>query len=302
MKKLRSDRGGEYILNDLSTFCEEHGIIHEVTAPYSPQSNGTVERKNRTLMDMVNSLLISSGLLENLWGEAMLSTWFILNRITVKENEKTPYGIWKKRVPNLGIMKVWGCLAKVAILKPKRRKIGSKTIDTIFIGYGQNTSANRFLVIDSEIKGISNNTIIESRDATFFEDIFPFKSKIPTQVKQTPLTNDESSTSNSDLLRKDREIPVELRRSKRPRIEKNLGDGFFTFLVKSEPTSYKEAMSSLEAPFWKEAINNEIESILQNNTWEIVELPPGSKVIGCKWVFKKKLKLDGSIDKYKARW
>ena len=93
-------------------------------------------------------------------------------------------------------------------------------------------------------------------------------------MKQTPLTNDESSTSNSDLLRKDKEIPVELRRRKRPRIEKNLGDGFLTFLVESEPTSYKEAMSSLEAPFWKEAINSEIESILQNNTWEIVELPP----------------------------
>ena len=301
VKKLRSDRGGEYTLNDLSTFCEEHGIIHEVTPPYSPQSNGIEERKNRTLMDMVNSMSISSGLPENLWGEAILSACFILNRITVKENEKTPYEIWKKRVPNLGIMKVWGCLAKVVIPEPKRRKIGSKIIDTIFIGYGQNTSANRFLVIDSEINGISNNTIIESRDATFFEDIFPFKSKIPTQVKQTPLTNDESSTSNSDLLRKDREIPVELRRSKRPRIENNLGDGFFTFLVESEPTSYKEAISSLEAPFWKEAINSEIESILQNNTWKIVELPPGSKAIGCKWVSKKKLKLDGSIDKYKAR-
>ena len=71
--------------------------------------------------------------------------------------------------------------------------------------------------------------------------------------------------------------------------------------MESEPTSYKEAMSSLEAPFWKKAINSEIESILQNNTWEIVELPHGSKAIGCKCVFKKKLKLDGSIDKYKAR-
>ena len=68
LEKLRSDRGGEYTLNDLSTFCEEHGIIHEVTPPYSPQSNGIAERKNRTLMDMVNSMLISSDLPENLWG------------------------------------------------------------------------------------------------------------------------------------------------------------------------------------------------------------------------------------------
>ena len=60
-------------------------------------------------------------------------------------------------------------------------------------------------------------------------------------------------------------------------------------------------MSTPEAPFWKEAINSEIESIMQNHTWEIVDLPSGIKPLGCKWIFKKKLKSDGSIDKYKAR-
>ena len=50
-----------------------------------------------------------------------------------------------------------------------------------------------------------------------------------------------------------------------------------------------------------EAINNELESIMSNHTWELVELPPKVKLIGCKWVFKRKLKQDGTIDKYKAR-
>ena len=60
-------------------------------------------------------------------------------------------------------------------------------------------------------------------------------------------------------------------------------------------------MSSPEAPYWKEAINNEVESILQNHTWELVDLLPGSKPLGYKWIFKKKMKANGSIDKYKAR-
>ena len=60
-------------------------------------------------------------------------------------------------------------------------------------------------------------------------------------------------------------------------------------------------MSSPKAPYWKEAINDEVESILQNHTWELVDLPPGSKPLGYKWIFKKKTKADGSIDKYKAR-
>ena len=72
-------------------------------------------------------------------------------------------------------------------------------------------------------------------------------------------------------------------------------------MLEDEPQSFKEAMSSPEAPYWKEAINDEVESILQNYTWELVDLPPGSKPLGYKWIFKKKMKADGSIDKYKAR-
>ena len=52
---------------------------------------------------------------------------------------------------------------------------------------------------------------------------------------------------------------------------------------------------------WKEAINSEIDSILQNHTWELIDLPPGSKPLGYKWIFKRKMKTDGSVEKYKAR-
>ena len=72
-------------------------------------------------------------------------------------------------------------------------------------------------------------------------------------------------------------------------------------MLEDEPQSFKESMSSPEAPYWKEAINDEVESILQNHTWELVDLPPGSKPLGYKWIFKKKMKVEGSIDKYKAR-
>ena len=60
-------------------------------------------------------------------------------------------------------------------------------------------------------------------------------------------------------------------------------------------------MSTPEAPMWKEVVNSEIESIMQNHTWELVDLPPGSKPLGCKWIFKRKIKTDGSTDMYKAR-
>ena len=62
IKCLRSDRGGEYFSNEFSEFCAVHGIIHERTPPYSPQSNGIAERKNRTLTNLVNVMLETVGL------------------------------------------------------------------------------------------------------------------------------------------------------------------------------------------------------------------------------------------------
>ena len=68
IKRLRSDHGGEYFPKIFDEFCEEHGIIHERTPPYSPESNGIAERKNRTVTDLVNSMLDTAGLSKAWWG------------------------------------------------------------------------------------------------------------------------------------------------------------------------------------------------------------------------------------------
>jgi transposase InsO family protein len=68
IKHLRSDCGGEYFPKIFDEFYEEHDIIHERTPPYSPQSNGVAERKNRTLSDLVNSMLDTAGLSKAWWG------------------------------------------------------------------------------------------------------------------------------------------------------------------------------------------------------------------------------------------
>ena len=60
-------------------FCVKEDIIHEVTPPYSPESNGVAERKNRTLKEMMNAMLISSSVPDNLWGEALLTACFLQN-------------------------------------------------------------------------------------------------------------------------------------------------------------------------------------------------------------------------------
>lgn len=94
---------------------------------------------------------------------------------------------------------------------------------------------------------------------------------------------------------------IEPRRSKRARVQKTFGDDFLTFFLENELQTYVEAISSLESPLWKEAIKSEVDSILQYHTWELVDLLPSWKLLWSKWIFKRKMKFDGSIDKNKAR-
>ena len=68
-----------------------------------------------------------------------------------------------------------------------------------------------------------------------------------------------------------------------------------------EPSCYHEEVDDADSKIWKKAMEEEMDSLAKNNTWDLVELPEGRSVVGCKWVFKLKRKFDGSIDRYKAR-
>ena len=106
IKRLRTDKGREYESNPFNFFCEDHEIIHETTTPYSPESNGVTEMKNRTLREMMNAMLVSSGTPLNLQGKAIVSAYLIQNRMPYKKTSKTPYELWKGYAPNIVYLKV----------------------------------------------------------------------------------------------------------------------------------------------------------------------------------------------------
>src|SRR6266508_3005881 len=195
IKRLRSDRGGEYFSNDFDSFCAEHGIIHERTPPYSPQSNGVAERKNRTLTDLVNAMLDTSGLSKAWWGEAILTACHVLNRVPTKNKDMTPFEEWEKKRLKLSYLQTWGCLAKVNVPIPKKRKLGPKTVDCVFLGYAFHSIGYRFLIVKSEVPDMYVGTIMESNDVTFFEDIFPMKDNHSSSTQEMP------SSSSQDLAK-----------------------------------------------------------------------------------------------------
>ncbi|KAJ9566098.1 hypothetical protein OSB04_002064 [Centaurea solstitialis] len=309
IKTLRTDRGGKYYD---PVYFQSTGIIHQITAPYTPQQNGVSERKNRTLKEMVNSMISYSGLSDGFWGEAMLTACYLLNRVPNKRNKITPYELWHKKVPKLSYLRVWGCRAMVRLTDPKINNIDQRGIDCVFIGYPENSKCYRFYVIEPN-DYVSVHSVIESRDADFGNE-----DRFTSLPKPADMIASSSNFGTSDQVTVSPPEPSERRRSVRARKTKSFGDDFQLYLVEGsrneiefqyqycfnvdeDPRTYSEAMSSRDVAFWKEAIQDEIDSIMHNNTWKLSDLPPGCKPLNSKWIFKRKMKVDGSIDKYKAR-
>lgn len=315
IKMIRSDRGGEYFSNEFDAFCKQHGIIYQRTAPFTPQQNGLAERKNRTFTDMINSMLLNARLPNNLWGEALLTACHVHNRIPSMKTHVSPYEIWKDRKPNLMYLRVWGCIAFYRVHDPKSSKLGPRGIKSVFVGYAENSKAYRLLNLDS-------NVVVESRDVEFIENKFinDTTTKLESVFDPPCDLSPGSFTSNK---RKESEKKFEPRRSQRERKEKSLAPDFISsqalaFLVEGDrnnvlnkiplllnieedPKTFGEAMSSRDASFWREAVNDEMDSIMSNQTWFLVDLPTGSKPISSKWVFRRKYNADGSIQTFKAR-
>ncbi|GJT65318.1 zinc finger, CCHC-type containing protein [Tanacetum coccineum] len=251
VKTLRTDRGGEYYD---PVFFQSVGIIHETTAPYTPQQNGVAERKNRALKEMVNSMLSYSGLSEGFWGEAMLTACYLLNRVPNKRNKTTPYELWYKKRPNLSYLRIWGCRAVVRLPDPKRRTLGEKGIDCIFVGYAKHSKAYRFYVIEPN-DSVSINSIIESRDAIFDENRF---SSIPRPKDIIPNSVESQRDNHSNDVPSETPEP---RKGKRVRKAKSYGSDLQLYLVEGsrdqvgsqysycysieeDPRTYNEAMQS----------------------------------------------------------
>lgn len=111
IKVLRTDGGGEYTSDEFKKYYESEGMLHEITPPYTPQHNGTAERKNRTIMNMTRSMLKSKNLPKFLWGEAVSTAVYILNRCPTKRLDGiTPEEAWTGSRPNVSHFKVFGSI------------------------------------------------------------------------------------------------------------------------------------------------------------------------------------------------
>eukprot|EP00253_Pinus_taeda_P031082 PITA_31082 len=196
--KLRSDNGGEYVNNKFINFCTENGMKMQHTVPYTPQQNGVVERKNRTLKEMANYVK----------------------------------------------------------------------------GY-------RLIPLKSK------NVIIR-RDVKFAENISAYE---PSSVDVPPLSipsTSENISSLDDESEDDNPPPPSEDPPSAPQLPKWVRATW-------------DAAEASGHPDWDTTMNEKYRSLLANDTWDLVPLPKGRKLVICKWVYRTKYGPDGKVDKHKAR-
>jgi hypothetical protein len=172
----------------------------------------------------------------------------------------------------------------------KKRKLGHKIVDCVFFRYAHHSIAYIFLVIKSEVSDVHVDTFLESRDVTFFENIFPMEnlygmSSLPANMiadtTHEPSKNFEHAEHTPEPIHEeiDSEAP---RRSKRPRTTKSFGDDFTIYFMDDTPKIIAKAFASPNADDWKEVVYSENDSILSNETWQLVDRPYSCKPVGCK--------------------
>ena len=120
IKQLRSDLGGEYLSGEFKFYLTQEGIVSQLSAPGTPQQNGVAEKRNRTLLDIVRSMLSYSSLPISFWGYALETTTYLLNLIPSKSVSKTPTELWNGRKPSLNHIRIWGAPEHVLKKEPHK--------------------------------------------------------------------------------------------------------------------------------------------------------------------------------------
>lgn len=335
-KIFRSDRGGEYTGQRVTSFLKSQGIQIQYTAPYTPQQNGVAERKNRTLIEMARCMIEDAELPYVFWAEAVCTANYLLNRLPTRPIETTPFEGWNEKKPNMKHCVKFGTKCFVHVPAEKRRKLENTALEMVFVGYDENSKAYRCfdrkhnkLVISRDVKFINTGEAffvslpsVDSSSVEVSEPEHDDKVEIDEAANETAdgienevsdseyesFTNDDLDTSLSDdtLMDENQEEPVVIerrvsRRSNKGKPPKRLIEEINAVHEIIEPRTLRDAMSSQQRAEWTCAMKEEMTSLKKNGTWKLCKLPNGRVAIGCKWVYKLKTNADGKVVRYKAR-
>lgn len=344
IKIFRSDNGLEFCNKNIREICGKNGIVHQTSAPYTPQQNGKAERMNRTIVEKARTMLFDANLGKRYWAETVNTAAYLLNRTPHKMfNGKSPEEIWSGHELNLSYLKVFGCVAMKMTPKQFRKKWDARSVKCVMMGYCEFSKAYR--LYDPIL-----NKMHVSRNVVFIEDQMYFTKNQTNRIGNDQMierskfmndgnlvrivhgensnhSEDNHSNDDDDLIVQNsieenqnmseyddedligftssestrdsedvNEVQILLRSSRIPR-PPNMND-YVTYIVVGaivEPNNFFEAVNCNERMLWQEAINDEIDSLKENNTFTIEDCNGSERKLSTKWIFKLKYDEHGKV-------
>ncbi|GJS04519.1 retrovirus-related pol polyprotein from transposon TNT 1-94 [Tanacetum coccineum] len=309
---IRTDHGREFDNEvQFGKYCDLNGISHNFSAPRTPQSNGVVERKNRTLQEMSRTMLNEQSIPQKFWCNAIDTSTYIINRVSIRRIlGKTPYELLRGRKPNLNYFRVFGSKCFILNTKDYLTKFDPKSYEGVFLGYSQNSKA--YIILNKQTMKVE-----ESLNVTFDET--------PPPPKTSPLEDDELVEEEAIEVSKTKPIGndledislennqiINIKESKSHPLENVIGNlnqrtlrsqaqeksNFFCFISTIEPKNINEALKDEN---WVMAMQEELNQFITNDVWELVQNPMDMTIIGTKWVYRNKLNENEIVTRNKAR-
>jgi transposase InsO family protein len=222
IKKIRSDSGTEFKNSQIEGFLKEEGIKHEFSSPYTPQQNGVVERKNRTLLDMARTMLDEYKTSDRFWAEAINTACYSINRLYLHWNlKKTSYELLTGKKPNVSYFRVFGSKRFILIKKGRSSKFAPKAVEGFLLGYDSNTRAYRVFNKSTGLVEVSCDIVFDETNGSQVEqvdldelddeeapcialrnmsigDMCPKESEEPTQAQDQPSSSIQASPPTQD--------------------------------------------------------------------------------------------------------
>jgi hypothetical protein len=342
IKIFRSDNGGEYTSKEFVNFCKDVGIKRELTTPYNPPKKGVVEQKNKTIMEAVKTMIHDQDLPMCLWAEATMTVVYVQNRLSHSAlGLKTSEEMFTGKKPEVSHLKIFGCPVFIHIPKEKRNKLEPSGKKGIFVGYCEVSKAFRIYIPGHHHIEISRDVTFDE-DAALkksgicqLEEVYEEEPVIPSTamrevpraiepVREVVISPDEEILEDHDISEVQEPPQMTILHKRKPAWARELiQDGekygvpqgttrqvkrpkpFSSYttlmcdLLEKEPTWFEQAIQMKE---WADAMTEEYQSIIKNDVWKIVPRPKSKDVVSSKWLFKIKHVVDGSIEKYKARF
>jgi hypothetical protein len=172
VKKIRSDNGSEFKNLQVEEYLKEEGIKHEFSAPYTPQQNGVVERKNMTLIDMARKMLGEYKTSEQFWSEDVNTACHAINRLYLHRLlKKTSYELLIGNKPNVSYFRVFGSKCYILVKKGRHSKFAPKAVEGFLLGYDSNTKAYRVFNKSSGLVEISSDIVFDETNGSPREQV-----------------------------------------------------------------------------------------------------------------------------------